>query len=207
MTELNNMGKDNNAEGVQNWKGVLLQKVGHKKLVVDLGSGVTIPYLTMLKLHLSPEYIYFVDIQFNGDSESPLRGYDCIDTDAIEFLNRFEDGAIPYLWASEFFEHISPDEQVELLELITRKAQTFMISFPTIDHPNFHNDWTHRPVMIPHYRMLLNQSGNAWEGIITNDQETLAFLQANFTVTYDYRPSNRISRARYSKMGREGIDK
>jgi len=197
-----------NAEGLQQWKAMLLDHLGHQEIVVDLGSGITYPYYDMLDELLTPRCITFVDNRFEKGATASLGDNKFLNfsrEDAFTFLKDYEDHAIDFLWASEFFEHIPPSEQIELLEIIRRVAKKYTLTFPTTKHHDFHKDWTHRPVLIPHHSFLL-YGDTAWEGMITNDQETINKVKERYPYVYDFYPRKIVSKDRLAKLGEEAYD-
>jgi len=197
-----------NAEGVQRWKAMLLDHLGHQEIVVDLGSGVTYPYYDMLDDLLTPRCITFCDNRFEFGSTASLgdnKFMNLSKDDAEAFLTGYSDGAIDFLWASEFFEHIPPQEQKKLLKLIKAKAKKYILTFPTTKHHDFHKDWTHRPVMLPHHSFLL-YGETAWEGMITNDEEVVKKVRERYPYIYNFYPRKEVSKARLEKLGEEAYD-
>lgn len=197
-----------NVEGVQQWKSILLEHVGQKKIVVDLGSGKTYPYFDMLDSYLTPHELTFVDINMEASVSLGMgehRYSRWVKDDASAYLLRCKDQSIDYLWASEFFEHIPPHKQSELHVLIREKAKMYTLTFPTIIHHDFHKDWTHRPVMLPHHQFLL-YGKTAWEGMISNDKEAIEMIKERYPHIFQFRPINQVSRARLEKLGDEAYD-
>lgn len=195
-------------EGVQHWKEILIPNK-HWDVVVDLGSGITMPYKQMLSSKLSPKTLWFVDDRFEHDENEFFEVGEnmyAVNQDAFDFLESFVDGSIDFLWASEFLEHIPPPLQKELVELVKKKARNYIFTFPTIKHHDFHNDWTHRPVMLQHLSFLL-YGETAWEGMITNIspiKNRVMELYKNYK--FVYKPRKMVSRARLEKLGENAYD-
>jgi len=193
-------------EGVQQWKEILIPNQQFDS-VVDLGCGVTVPYRQMLQ-KTGYKTLWCVDNRFSHDSQEFKEIGDhiyAINQDAFQFLEGFKDQSIDFLWASEFMEHIPPHKQQELFTLIVLKAKKYVLTFPTIKHHDFHKDWTHRPVMIPHISFLL-YGDTAWEGMLTNIPEVTDIVMQRYNYKIVFRPRKMTSRARKEKLGEEADD-
>jgi len=183
-------------EGIQQWKLPLIECMDKGRTICDLGSGITMPYKEALSKR-EPRRITFVDTRFSNNLE--FHGMIWSSEDIFVHLRKMIDRGVryAYIWASEIIEHMPPDRQEELFELIKEASVYYMITFPTVEHFNFHNDWTHRPVCIPHERVCVN--GKDWEGVITNMFDAIKYLEDNFETTHVFKPEMIISKKRAEK--------
>lgn len=174
-----------NGEGIQREKVPFFDFIEPNKTILDLASGIKTPYMPFLTLR-SPKFITFLDVRFRSNKKG--RYYERINTDAFEYL---EDKHFDYIWASEFMEHVDPKKQQELFDKIKKCCKYYIITFPTPYHYNFHNDWSHRPVMIPYYAYKTNYEN--WEGIITNVEGIKNYIIKNHETKYVKVPPNIVS--------------
>jgi len=183
-------------EGVQKWKIPLMEYFEKGRTICDLGSGITMPYKEALSKR-EPRRITFVDTRFSNNLK--FHGMIWSSEDIFVHLRKMIDRDVryAYIWASEIIEHIPPDRQKELFDLIDTASVYHIITFPTVDHFNFHNDWTHRPVCLQHTRSCIN--GKDWEGIITNILDVNLYLEETYETYTVFKPKMMISKKRAEK--------
>jgi len=177
-----------NGEGIQVEKIPFIKFIKSGKTILDLGSGIKIPYAGQLIKRL-PKFIYFLDNRFKFNKKNKFS--EVINENAFTYLNK---KYFDYIWASEFMEHIDPKKQQQLFKQIKNCCRKYIITFPTTNHFNFHNDPDHRPVIIPHTAYKVN--ANDWEGIITNVPEIINYIKEFYEVKYYVNPPKVISKKR-----------
>jgi len=190
---------DMNCEGVQSQKVELIKFFEEKRKICDIGCGITVPYKSLL-LSRNPKLIDFIDNRFERSWKEGRCRY--ISEDMMEFLsnkiiNRSIEKPYHYIWASEILEHLKPEKQKILYTLIVESSEYYIITFPTIEHVNFHNDWGHHPVTIPHYAYRVDREN--WEGLITNMVDIIKFVTKKYPTRYISNPVIMPSRARVKK--------
>jgi glycosyltransferase involved in cell wall biosynthesis len=140
-----------NMEGVQKWRLSFIPQSIVPRKVLDLGSGLTLPYKGALS-HLG-EYVA-VDNRAAVDSE-------IINADARRLPYR--DGEFGFVWCSEMLEHVEEPEKA--LAECKRVGRHGAVLFSTPQTPSFYIDPSHRvvdPSKIAYTQMATGDGAILW---------------------------------------------
>lgn len=124
--------KPKNMEGIQNWRLQFIPQSVVPRKVLDLGSGLTMPYKKYLEV--LGEYVA-VDNRSDGSN-----GIIKADAHNLPFASK----EFGFLWCSEMLEHCDHPEQV--VQEAKRVSQHGVILFPTPKNPFFRVDPGHKVI-------------------------------------------------------------